>query len=34
MSLRKIVEVGDPVLRQKSRPVAVINKKIKNCSMR
>jgi peptide deformylase len=29
MSLRKIVEVGDPVLRQKSRPVAVINKKIK-----
>ncbi|HHY40544.1 MAG TPA: peptide deformylase [Syntrophaceticus sp.] len=29
MSSRKIVEVGDPVLRQQARPVTVINKKIK-----
>ncbi len=29
MSSRKIVEMGDPVLRQKCRPVTVINKKIK-----
>jgi len=29
MSSRKIVKVGDPVLRQQAKPVTVINKKIK-----
>jgi len=29
MASRKIVEVGEPVLRQQARPVTVINKKVK-----